>query len=278
MFKSLFNLNKVDFMIVGAQKSGTTSLHYFLNQVNGIKGSNPKETDFFSYNSYYNRGYKFYHRTFFEGLDKNKLYFDASVEYLYLPYVAERLYKYNPKLKLIVCLRDPIERAKSAYKMYRYINSKDGEQWRLNYLSHLKNHSVEYYKVGKEFYSQDKFPEFKELIDIEMGNISKKFCYRYYEPSLIKRGMYKNQIENLLKYFSIDQLHFINADSFKKDTEIEFHKVLNFIGFKEMKQDIDFSQQLKDNSNIKLNLNETLISDLKNIFKDSYYCLNKYAN
>lgn len=265
-------------MIVGAQKAGTTSLHHYLNQVSGIKGSKPKETDFFSYHSYYRKGYKFYHKNFFNGIDKNIIYFDASVEYMYLPYVAERLYKYNPRLKLIVCLRDPIERAISAYKMYRYINSRDGEKWRLYYLSHLKNHSSEYFEVGKKFYNQNNFPDFEILIKKEMENIEEKFSFEYYEPSLIKRGLYKNQIDNLLQYFPLDQIYFLNADNFRAQTDNEFFKILNFIGFKKEFKNIDFSKQLEDKSNIKVDLSQELRQQLNSVFKESYHYIKKYTN
>ena len=193
----------VSFMIVGAQKGGTTSLHYYLNQIPGITGSEPKETDFFSYKGFYKKGYRFYHSTFFKNSTPENLLFDASVEYMYLPYVAKRLHRYNPNLKLIVCLRDPIERALSAYNMCRYINSDLGRLWRENYLQHLKNHSKRFYNVGKRFYSKSPFPDFEDLIRFELENLNQWFRPRHYEPSFIKRGLYKKQIENLVKYFPL---------------------------------------------------------------------------
>jgi Sulfotransferase domain len=256
----------VSFMIVGAQKSGTTSLHYYLNQIDGILGSNPKETDFFSYDSLYKRGYKFYHKNFFKDFVKGDMVFDASVEYMYLPYVAKRLYKYNSNLRLILCLRDPIERAISAYKMYKYINSDEGVAWKRNYLNHLKNHSKKYFEIGENFYCKRPFPKFEEIIDDEFTHLDSKFDYRFYEPSLIKRGLYKQQIDNILRYFPLNQILFISSSKLRKEPKKEIYRILNFLNIDSNIDGIDFSIKLSNLSNDEIEVSENTMNRLRKIF------------
>ena len=258
---------KVSFMIVGAQKGGTTSLHYYLSQIDGVYGSTPKETDFFSYDGLYKRGYKYYHQNFFKGCNKNDLLFESSVEYMYLPYVAKRLYKYNPDLKIIICLRDPVERALSAYNMYKYINSNLGDEWRRHYLLHLKNHSKKYYSKGEFFYSQQPFPSFEKLVDIELDNIHKKITHKTYEPSLIKRGLYGIQIDNLLNFFDRKQLHIVKSKNLSENPEKEIKKILDFLGIGNKKIEIDYTRKLSGLNIDKVDIPEDLRSKLKTIFQ-----------
>lgn len=98
-------------IILGAQKSGTTSLFYYLAQHPDIAGSQPKEVHYFDLN--YQRG-PFWYRSHFP-LRRSKVFLEASPEYLFLPYVPERIYQTTPHAKLIVLLRNPVERAISSY-------------------------------------------------------------------------------------------------------------------------------------------------------------------
>ncbi len=259
--------NKVSFMIVGAQKSGTTSLHYYLNQIPGILGSEPKETDFFSYKGLYKKGYDFYSKHFFKAQYQDNLLFDASVEYMYLPYVAKRLYKYNPSLKLIFCLREPVKRAISAYQMYKYINSAEGKYWRQNYLYHLQNHSSKYNRIGKKFYCQSPFPDFENMIQIEIETLNEDFNHRIYEPSLIKRGFYKSQIENLMRFFPADQFFFVNSKSLKQNPGNEVSRILEFLRFDADISNINFSQKLSGISDGTFTVNNKCLNILRDIFQ-----------
>ena len=109
---------KVDFMIIGAMKSATTSLHAYLNQHPRIFLSNPKETDFFIEEKNLSKGLDWYHGLF-KNADQSQLLGEATTSYTKLPDftgVAERIYKYNDKVKLIYLVRNPIERAISHYR------------------------------------------------------------------------------------------------------------------------------------------------------------------
>ena len=99
--------------IIGAQKSGTSSLHHYLAQCKEICSASEKELHFFDFK--YKSGIASFLAEF---SCRNASYFlDSSPFYLFHPQVAERIYRYFPKAKFIVLLRNPAERAVSHYQM-----------------------------------------------------------------------------------------------------------------------------------------------------------------
>lgn len=106
-----------DFLIIGALKSGTTSLYQYLANHSEIVSSSIKETNYFSWEYY--RGIKYYLNFFPQKtLTNNKLVFEACPHYLVDPQSAHRIKKILPKVKIIAILRDLIERAISNYNYF----------------------------------------------------------------------------------------------------------------------------------------------------------------
>ena len=113
---------KLDFVIAGAQKSGTTALAHFLSQHPEIAMA-AAESHLFDSPDYsptwtpaeidqrYRRG--------FEPADGASLHGESTPIYLFLADVPAELARYNPDLLVIVALRDPVERALSHYAMER---------------------------------------------------------------------------------------------------------------------------------------------------------------
>jgi hypothetical protein len=107
---------KVDFIIIGAQKSGTTSLTYQLSQHRQICFCKVKEPHHFSKSKDWKNELQVYHK-FFEPMS-GQLCGEASTSYTFLPqysHTSSRLFEYNPKLKLIYIVRQPVERIISHY-------------------------------------------------------------------------------------------------------------------------------------------------------------------
>jgi len=104
-----------NFFLIGAMKSGTTSLYQYLSYHSLIKGPTIKEPCYYSYN--YSKGLFWYLSKFplRWPYGKNRLFFDPSPVYLHDPLAPERICKDYPDAKLIIILRDPIERAISHY-------------------------------------------------------------------------------------------------------------------------------------------------------------------
>lgn len=120
-----------NFLIVGAAKAGTSSLYHYLNQHPQIFMSAVKEPRFFAPELYtehlkdpYRSGAKEHRSTpmsvaeygaLFEGVTDEVAIGEASTEYLSMPKTPERIKQYIPNAKLIIILRDPAERAFSAF-------------------------------------------------------------------------------------------------------------------------------------------------------------------
>ena len=92
---------------IGAQKCMTSWVHAVAGAHPQIVASDPKELDFFSY--YFDRGYRWYEAHFRGGADQ--VGFECSPSYFHDPRAPQRLAAYRPYMKIIVLLRDPVERA-----------------------------------------------------------------------------------------------------------------------------------------------------------------------
>lgn len=107
---------RVNFMIIGAQKSGTTSLASHLTSHPEVAFSNVKEPGYFNRNQAWESGLGKYHDLF---APKNgQICGEGSTMYTFIPEwigTHERLYAYNSNLKLIYIMRNPIERVISNY-------------------------------------------------------------------------------------------------------------------------------------------------------------------
>jgi hypothetical protein len=121
-----------DFMIIGAQKAGTTWLWDKLRRHPGTSLPQKKEIHFFGGVENYRKGEKWYF-DHFEGLDPDKVMGEASTTYFYdyLPFwhnvsqelvvdktqppIAEMITRRFPEIKVVISLRDPVKRAISAY-------------------------------------------------------------------------------------------------------------------------------------------------------------------
>ena len=104
-----------DFVILGAMKCGTTSLHDYLNHHPDIAMSQPKELNFFVEHQRWGRGLRWYKSNFTE---PGKVMGESSPNYTRYPLfsgVAQRMHAAMPDVKLIYCVRDPIRRMVSHY-------------------------------------------------------------------------------------------------------------------------------------------------------------------
>jgi len=102
------------FFVVGAAKSGTTSLHVYLDQHPDIFMSKPKEPFFFE--AEYDRGPEYYYRRYFGGWNGEREVGESRHRNLYLPYIPARIHSFNPEARIIAILRNPAERAISHWR------------------------------------------------------------------------------------------------------------------------------------------------------------------
>jgi hypothetical protein len=115
-----------NFIIVGAPKAGTTSLYHYLSEHPQVFMSDPKEVNFFSAKeilaqSLYYKASIIHdegdYQSLFKDADGKKAIGEGSVSYLFYPETPYRIKQTLPDVKIIILLRNPVERAFSHYLM-----------------------------------------------------------------------------------------------------------------------------------------------------------------
>jgi hypothetical protein len=110
-------IHRPDFIVIGAMKSATTTLHEQLARQPGFFMSRPKEPNFFSDDEVYSRGRSWY-SAIFEKARTSDLRGESSTHYAKLPTypkTVERMLRHLPCVKLIYLMRHPVERLMSQY-------------------------------------------------------------------------------------------------------------------------------------------------------------------
>ena len=158
------------FFIIGTQKAATTTVFSWLNSHDEISLPNIKETHFFSDINKYKKGSDWYLKTF-DLNTKTKIIGEVDPSYIYINKTAQRIHKFikSRKIKFIIILRKPLERAYS------------------HYLMHISN--------GSENRS------FKEVIQEAQKPTTNDYVRR-----VIEAGFYNKQILNYQKFFPKKQI------------------------------------------------------------------------
>jgi len=202
-------MNLPNLLIVGAAKSGTTSLHNYLKQHPEIFMSNHKEPHFLINKEIGEnripKGVKKLNEysSLFDGSDTFKYRGESSAMYLQFPNIAiKNIKKYLEKdIKIIIMLRNPIDRAFSGYQ-------------------HVKRFNV------------DEELTFAQALDVCEDRYFKQTSLtpatRY-----IHIGMYYDFVKKFMHSFS-GQVHVIIYDDFITDTQNELSKVFSFLKVKKI--------------------------------------------
>ncbi|HXU25926.1 MAG TPA: sulfotransferase [Bacteroidia bacterium] len=217
-----------NFIIIGAQKAGTTSLFSILKQHSYLMGADKKEIHFFDRDdSDVAKLYNQYHQHFpLPNKLKNKLTFEATPSYLYHPEAAKRIKLYNPDIKLIIILRNPAERALSAWSMYHY---------------RAEGHKKYAYLLDKRSFTNAIEDELKIIEHVNW--YTDKYSY-------IRRGIYYEQINEYFNNFSRDQILIIEHRELKNEHDTTIKKICDFltIPYQPLKQQ-HLLQNIKKNEN-----------------------------
>ncbi len=197
-----------DFIIIGAQRCGTTSLYNYLSQHPCVVPALVKEVHFFDIN--FHKGihwYRSHFPTFLEKYKQNIITGEASPYYIFHPHAARRIFKIIPQVKLIVLLRNPVDRAYSHY-----------------------HHEV---RIGAETLS------FEEAIEKESerlkGEIKKMlenenyYSFNHQHYSYLSRGIYIDQIKVWMSLFPKEQILIIKSEDFYANPSAVFRRVLEFL-------------------------------------------------
>ena len=197
----------VDFVIVGAQKCGTTALGLFLARHPEIGMSSQKEVHLFDQPDYAPgttaAEIDARYRRYFAHVDDARIRGEATPIYMYLPGVATELKRYNPDLKLIVLLRDPVERALSAY----YMQTARARETKPLWLALL----LESWRLRRDR-------------DVRGSRSpTREHGYR-------SRGLYSLQLRELYRHFDRDRILIVRCDDLRDDHDATLQRVLAFLG------------------------------------------------
>lgn len=210
------------FMIIGAQKAGTTSLHYYLDQHPKLAGSHPKELNYFSRDIFLGKDLNWYRQHFTSLTKPDALFFESTPKYMNLEYVAQHIATTYPNIKLIMILREPIARAYSGWNMYRSYSPKQVARKTADSTGHSVNRVYHYL-----FDKRATFPSFREVVDLELDFISRGSNDG---PFILRKGLYAEQIKMYYKYFDPDQVLILGFRDLTDDPNKLCDEVLKFLG------------------------------------------------
>jgi hypothetical protein len=220
---------KPRFLILGAQKAGTTALFSYLARHPQIAAPGRKEIGFFSpeallelpshkshdllcgdgdvYRPLSSRRKRAWYHAHFPLPHRlaGRLAFEAMPEYLYLSAAAERIHAYEPRMKLIALVREPAARAFSARNMY----SGFGES------------------PSGVYGPQRETRTFAHAVETELAEISRGTAAPF--PGYVQRGLYAQQLERYLELFPNEQMLVLDSAALAADTHSTVNDVLAFL-------------------------------------------------
>jgi len=183
--------------IIGAAKSGTTTLCLILGNHHQVCFPGNKEPSFFAFNEKYQKGIEYYY-SLLKPTDETTLIIDGSTPYsrcTIFPEVAQRIYQVAPQAKFVYMMRHPVDRAYAHYK----------HRWLIEV------------NPGKLFTET-----FEEYVEHD------KMC--------IDDSLYKLQIEAYLKYFTKEQFLFCLTEDLNNDLSGLMQRICSHFEIEEMSQ------------------------------------------
>jgi hypothetical protein len=191
-----------NFLIVGAMKSGTTSLAQYLAAHPQAHLAPEKEVNFFERSYIWQRGADWYASRFADAGDAVAVG-EASPSYMYWPTAIERMASVVPDARLIALLRDPVERAYSHYLHWRFDAVREDRTFAQAVEAEIAAglpHRLDYHEV-----SEDDF-------------------------DYLARGIYLPQLERLCEHYPREALHVELMEDLKRAPEETFARVCRFLG------------------------------------------------
>ncbi len=193
-----------DFLILGAQKAGTTALYAYLRWHPEITGPSFKEVSFFD--RHHAHGERWYRAHM--PARRRSLVGEASPSYLFHPLAPERVASMLPDVRLIALLRNPVDRAFSHYQ-----------------------HEV---ALGREPLSfEDAIDREEERMRGEVERMLREpsyFSHAWWNHTYVARGRYAEQLERWFARFPRERLLVLFTEELAGDTAGTYRRVLDFLG------------------------------------------------
>lgn len=202
-----------DFLVVGPPKCASTSLYFYLNQHPKIFMSPEKEINFF--NRHYDKGLAFYEK-FFTKANAGQKIGEATPEYGFLPFAADRIKGTLPGSKIIFSYRNPAERAFSDWLMLWDAGVEiDNFKTAIDYnIKQMQTISYDGEKGAAVW--------FDRVNHLRQGE---KWVRSY-----IQAGMYGQMLKKYLSLFPAEQIKYIFLDDLKNDFDNSMKSIFTFLG------------------------------------------------
>lgn len=199
------------FLLIGAQKSGSTSLHAYLSQHHQLVPASAKEVHFFDGGTdplvdNFQKGQAWY-RLYFPWkweMRYNQKAYESSPLYLFNPWSPNRIFDLIPDAKLIVLLRNPTERAISHY-------------------FHERRKNREPLDIYEAMVQEE------ARLERAMAEVDYK-SYAFIHHSYKSRGIYRPQLERYMDLFPREQLLIMDSDELFTEPHAAVKKVFEFVG------------------------------------------------
>lgn len=210
------------FVVIGGQRCGTTSIFKALaDHPQVMRPAVEKGTDYFS--MHYTRGPDWYHGHFplrssaalARPDHRPRVAFEACTYYMFHPFAIERMARDLPDVKLVAMLRDPVERAFSAYK-HEFARGYDTEPDFLRALQ-LEDERLD--------------GEIERLRDPSQDS----FAHRHH--AYRRRGEFAEQTARVLEHYPREQLHVMESEAFFADPAGEYRALIDFLGLRQWQPD-----------------------------------------
>ena len=249
-----------DFLIIGAARSGTTSLYEYLIQHPCIMPGVGKEIYFFD--KKFDQGVNWYKSFFPTTMAKSKLEKkqrtkcltgEATPRYLHYPHAPKRVFNLVPNVKLIVLLRNPIDRSYSHYQM-------------------------EVDSGHEELSFEDAIDQEKQKIVHDMKKMEKDenfYSVNFYRKSYLDRGIYADQLKRWFEFFPKEQFLIIQSEDLYSNTPKVYEKVLKFLDLPKFELNSFKAHRMRKYSNINTETRKKLIDYFKPHNEQLYQLLDR---
>jgi hypothetical protein len=194
-----------DFLVIGAQKAGTTALYAYLRWHPAILGPFWKEVSFFD--RHWAKGEEWY-RGQLPLRSEGKLVGEASPSYVFHPLAPERVFTVVPDVRLIVLLREPGDRAYSHYQ-----------------------HEVALGRDSLAF--EDALEAEDERVQGEVERLCadpRAFSRAWWDHTYASRGMYADQLERWFELFPREHVLALTTEELGARPAETYASVLSFLG------------------------------------------------
>ncbi len=209
-----------DFLIIGAGKCGTSSLYNYLIQHPNVYPAKFKELNYFGrrWTKWYRPNFPTIFLKYFVNKFRKEQFMtgEASPYYLINPHVAKQVKKKIPNVKIIILLRNPVDRTFSQYSQWQKTEFEP-----LSFEEAIKSEKIRTADEWKN-YTDDK-------------SISSRKHVRY---AYLAGGIYYDQIKVWMDVFPREQIHIIKAEDFFSEPSKCVFQVLKFLGLKNYELDI----------------------------------------